>query len=245
MVVKRLVLLIVVTSALTAGASSQEGAVDLEKSSSVALEDPTLEDTAPTLELTAPPSEVSVAPAAEGERCAVEIGSPAEGLSAEPETEQPRCVDLQDATPMMMTPDGLIELGEPSTEEILVERLGERREQLDLQAKELEERSALIDAAEKRLNERVEELSRIESNIADMVTQQDEEDERQIAELADLYATMKPREAAEILNGLSDAILLKIASAMPPRRLAPILAQMEPMKARALTVLLARPATSP
>jgi flagellar motility protein MotE (MotC chaperone) len=50
-----------------------------------------------------------------------------------------------------------------------------------------------------------------------------------------MYENMKPKDAAAIFNELDMPVLLGVAKAMNPRKMAPILARMTPLKAKALT----------
>jgi flagellar motility protein MotE (MotC chaperone) len=50
---------------------------------------------------------------------------------------------------------------------------------------------------------------------------------------------MKPDEAARIFETMEGAVLLDVVTRMGERRLAPILAQMSPAKAQALTIAMA------
>ncbi len=72
------------------------------------------------------------------------------------------------------------------------------------------------------------------------------EDAARIGQLVKVYEAMKPKDAAQVLERLEMSVLLPIALHMREVRLAPILAAMDPMKARAVTVALAAPGgTSP
>ena len=60
-----------------------------------------------------------------------------------------------------------------------------------------------------------------------------------------MYETMKPQEAATLFNALDNDVLLRVARAMNPRKMAPILARMDPTKAKTLTAGLAREEAEP
>jgi flagellar motility protein MotE (MotC chaperone) len=57
--------------------------------------------------------------------------------------------------------------------------------------------------------------------------------------LVKLYESMKPRDAATIFNDLEMPVLLGVVDRMKDRTAAPILAAMQPEKARELTIKLA------
>jgi flagellar motility protein MotE (MotC chaperone) len=123
----------------------------------------------------------------------------------------------------------------PGSEQAVVERLGDRREALDARESELEMRLALVEAAEKRIAERTAALEVLEARIDALVKQKQVSDDSQFASIVAMYETMKPKEAAAIFNQLDMPVLLRVASAMSPRKMAPIMAKMEPQKAKDLT----------
>ncbi|WP_374620264.1 MotE family protein [Devosia sp.] len=145
-----------------------------------------------------------------------------------------------DALPLIQNGSGqLVPLAEvspnASSEKALLERLGERRDELDRLEKELEMRTALIEAAEKRLDERTAALSALEAKINALVDEKKSAEKQQFVALVAMYETMKPKEAALIFNQMDLGVLMQIARAMNPRKMAPIMAKMDPEKAKNLT----------
>lgn len=96
-------------------------------------------------------------------------------------------------------------------------------------------RSALLDAAEKRIEERTAELKALEARITRLVDENRTAERQQFVTLVAMYENMKPRDAATIFDQLDMPVLLGVARAMNPRKMAPILARMDPLKAKALT----------
>lgn len=129
--------------------------------------------------------------------------------------------------------------GLSDTERAVLERLSERRAELDKQAKALDTRQALVDAAEKRLSERIKTLEELEQRISAMVDEKKAMEDKQFAGLVSMYESMKPKDAAAIFNQLSMDVLLRVSTAMNPRKMAPVLAAMATDKAQQLTVLMA------
>ncbi len=145
-----------------------------------------------------------------------------------------------DALPLIQNGSGqLVPLAEvspnASSEKALLERLGERRDELDRLEKELEMRTALIEAAEKRLEERTAALSALEAKINALVDEKKSAEKQQFVALVAMYETMKPKEAALIFDQMDLGVLMQIARAMNPRKMAPIMAKMNPEKAKNLT----------
>ncbi|HEV2516221.1 MAG TPA: hypothetical protein VGV07_13285 [Devosia sp.] len=171
-------------------------------------------------------------------------GAPAEGASpaAASLADCPPSVNAHgDALPMELNSAGVLVPmeGEGGSESELLGRLGERRDSLDAREKELEMRLALVEAAEKRLDERTETLKAIEARINALVDEKKAAENEQFASIVAMYETMKPKEAATIFNQLDLAVLMRVAKAMNPRKMAPVLAKMDPLKARSLTAGLA------
>lgn len=228
---------------------------------------PTLDDGAPTLPLGVGGGALGeeAGKSAEGERdagtasaateCPPEGEQPAAGAPAEDSIEgfdfkvgQDGCpVDpgrnaAGDSLPVIKDGVGNIvpmDDGATGAEQAVLERLGARREALDAREAELDMRLALVEAAEKRIAERTAGLEALEARINALVAEKRTVDEGQFASIVAMYETMKPKEAALIFDQLDMPILLRVASAMSPRKMAPIMAKMEPQKAKELTASMA------
>ncbi|MCP8883506.1 hypothetical protein NIM87_08350 [Devosia sp. XJ19-1] len=158
------------------------------------------------------------------------------------------CPPLADARPLVLTPEGADPLGAGDstlTEQALLERLSARRTELNTYEQELAMRASLVEAAEKRIDERQQTLQAIEDQIASLVEQRKEMEEGQFAGIVAMYETMKPKDAANIFNALDIEVLLRVAKMMSPRKMAPILAEMDTMRAQELTVRMASASTDP
>ena len=121
----------------------------------------------------------------------------------------------------------------------VLQKLSARREALDRRSLELEQREVLLSAAETRIEERIQELKTLQANIEGMIEQRDEKQEAQLRSLVKIYESMKPKEAARIFEELDMAVLLEVIDRMKERKSAPILAKMNPDKAKEITVELA------
>jgi flagellar motility protein MotE (MotC chaperone) len=130
--------------------------------------------------------------------------------------------------------------GQPSgAERAILERLQQRREELDARARELDIRESLIQAAEKRMDGQLSELKETEQRIKVATEQRDEAEVARFKGLVTMYENMKPRDAAKIFNGLDIGVLIEMASKIKPQQMADIMAQMSPDIAQRLTVELA------
>lgn len=122
----------------------------------------------------------------------------------------------------------------------LLQALANRRRVLDERDRELGDREALLEAAQRRIEEKVTGLEALKKSIESLLVQQQDETETQYKSLVKIYENMKPKDAARIFEELEMAVLIPVVERMKERKTAPILAKMNPMKAKAITVELAQ-----
>lgn len=127
----------------------------------------------------------------------------------------------------------------PEEVEVLQE-LSARRRELVEHERQLALREGLLNAAEQRIEDRILEMQELRARIESLVSQHNEQEEVELSSVVKIYETMKPKEAARILGELDLEILLPIMERMKERAMAPVLAAMEPAKAREITTELAR-----
>jgi len=121
----------------------------------------------------------------------------------------------------------------------ILERLQQRRQQLDARARELDIRENLVKAAEQRIDARLKEVKEVEARIKAETQEKDQVETARFKSLVTMYENMKPRDAAKIFDGLDMDVLIKVVSQINPRSMADIMAQMTPDIAERLTVALA------
>lgn len=129
--------------------------------------------------------------------------------------------------------------GTASTDDIILQRLAQRRAELDKREADLKMREAIVAAAEKQMAERGDALKALEAQITALSQQKQAMEDQQFAGIVKLYENMKPQEAATIFDGLDLNVLLRVAKAMDPRKMSPILAKMTAARAQELTMQLA------
>jgi flagellar motility protein MotE (MotC chaperone) len=132
------------------------------------------------------------------------------------------------------------ESGYTAAEVEVLKNLARRREELEQREQALAAREALLTAAEKRIESRIEELKALEAKLTALADKRSEEEEKRLRGLVKVYESMKPADAARIFQELDMPVLLDVAERMKEAKLGPVLAQMNPQKARAMTVELAR-----
>jgi flagellar motility protein MotE (MotC chaperone) len=124
-------------------------------------------------------------------------------------------------------------------ERAILERLQERRQELDARARELDIREGLIAAAEKRVEGKIGELKQAEAQLGTAEQKKDEAEIARLKSLVTMYENMKPRDAAKIFDHLEMSVLIEVASQINPRKMSDILALMSAETADRLTVELA------
>lgn len=130
-------------------------------------------------------------------------------------------------------------------EKAILERLGERREEIESRMRELEIRERLLDTAEKRLDGRVGDLKAIEEKNSAAAPKPAVEEAKAIRNLVIMYEAMKPKDAARVFDRLGLEVLVPVVQQMNPRKMSEVLAAMSPERAEKLTVALATASRGP
>ncbi|MBI4920640.1 MAG: MotE family protein [Devosia nanyangense] len=136
-----------------------------------------------------------------------------------------------------IVPLAVAEGGDSAT--ALLQRLSDRRAELDRREAELAMRTDLVAAAEKRLDERTKALEELEAKVSALVDEKQAVEDAGFKGVVSMYETMKPKEAAKVFDQLDLQVLLRVVRAMNPRKMAPVLAAMSAQKADELTTALA------
>jgi flagellar motility protein MotE (MotC chaperone) len=175
-----------------------------------------------------------VASEAQAEEHSAAAAKPKEAKSAEPKVVEAKPpADAKPRTPPR-------ESGVFSQQEAdLLQALSERRAELDRRADEMQQREVLLKATEQRINDKIAQLQSMERSISATVKKKEEEDDNKYKNLVKIYETMKPKEAARIFEQLDQPVLLGVVERMKEAKVAPIIASMDPAKAKALTLALA------
>jgi len=116
-----------------------------------------------------------------------------------------------------------------------LQRLSERREQIERRARDAEAKESLLKAAEARIDGKIAQLQDLEKNIQGLLKQYDAQKQEEIDQLVRVYSVMKPKDAARIFDTLEMPILVGVMQKMKDAKVAPILAAMDSRRAVALT----------
>ena len=98
----------------------------------------------------------------------------------------------------------------------------------------------MLAAAEARIEAKVRGMEELRAEIEALLQKHADKNEEQLLSLVRIYESMKPKDAARIFEELDMEVLLEVVDRMQERKSATILAQMNPRRAKAITLELAR-----
>lgn len=121
----------------------------------------------------------------------------------------------------------------------ILQKLAQRREELDIRERTIEQKAGVLKAAEAQIDMKIAKLKELEASIKELVGVYNEKEKSRISNLVKIYSTMKPKEAARLFNDMEMSLLVRVFEQMKEAKAAPILALMDLTKANALTSELA------
>ena len=134
-------------------------------------------------------------------------------------------IDDENFDPMMLT----------RAEIELLQGLSKRRAALEERERDFALKEQTLAAAELRLDAKVKALEELKQTVEDLLKQHDKEEEERLKSLVKIYETMKPKDAASILDGLDEETLLDVIERMKESKTAPIMALFRPDRATRIT----------
>jgi flagellar motility protein MotE (MotC chaperone) len=122
----------------------------------------------------------------------------------------------------------------------VLQKLAERRAELNDRSRQLDTREKVLRATEARIEAKIVDLKQIQDTISKLLAKHEKEKEEQLRSVVKIYEKMKPKDAARIFEELEMPILLDVVERMREAKTAPIMANMSPLKAKAITAALAQ-----
>ena len=110
----------------------------------------------------------------------------------------------------------------------MFEDLSKRSAELEKIEEDLRMREALLKAAEQELDRKVQELTNLRKEIEELLELQSGKEQERIDSLVKIYEGMKPKDAARIFDTLDLDVLVMVMSKMSERKVALVLAAMNP-----------------
>ena len=117
----------------------------------------------------------------------------------------------------------------------LLGELDARRVELEQRKSMLERREAEVDKQSKILAERMAELNGLTAKLGDLRKDKDTRYEARLEQLANVYGSMAPNEAAPLIGKLENDVALSLLQRMPEKRMGQILGLMQAERAIELT----------
>lgn len=128
-----------------------------------------------------------------------------------------------------------------SKEEVkILTALDSRRVELEERGARIEQRESDFSAKERELAVRLTELKELSEKLKVEREKGDKQRGTQLEQLANVYGSMNPPEAAHLLEQLDIQVSLSLIERMPEKRIGQILALMNPQRALELTNLLSQ-----
>ncbi len=121
----------------------------------------------------------------------------------------------------------------------ILKKLAQRREELDVRERQINQKAGILKAAEEQIDVKIAKLKELESSIKDLIGVYDEKERNRLDTLVKIYSAMKPKEAARLFDNMELSLLVRVFERMKEAKAAPILAMMDPEKANTLTAQLA------
>lgn len=122
----------------------------------------------------------------------------------------------------------------------LLQELAKRRKTLDERERALALREGMLKAFEQRLDQKVSELKSIQVAVKAELARYEKKRKDELDRLVKIYSNMKPKHAARVFDELDLPIAIDVLRQMSAQASAPILAEMQTAKAKAITAALAR-----
>lgn len=113
--------------------------------------------------------------------------------------------------------------------------MSRRQAEAERRERELELREARLTAAESVLRNQIATLSQMRGELEQMASREGDAASSDIDALVSLYSNMRPQQAAKVFDRLEAARAATILLRIPDRQAGPILAQMDPQAALAVT----------
>ena len=167
---------------------------------------------------------------------------PERGAHTPPPQSAVQPVPAGPAAPMPAPPVAAVpvEPAIPSAERAVLLELRDRRAVLDAREQALASKEALLAATERRMQDRLDQLAALQTRLEELDGSRRDHDAANWRGIVKTYESMRPRDAAAILNDMEEAVLLQVLDRMKEAKAAPILAAMTPDRARTATAQLAQ-----
>ena len=120
-----------------------------------------------------------------------------------------------------------------------LQNLQKRREEIDKKEEWVKVKETALNSINLDIEAKIANLQQLQTNLKSMLQEHGKRENEKIMRLVRVYETMKAKDAAKIFDELQGDILVDIAESMKEGKLAAIVADMTPEKAKNLSIALA------
>ncbi len=129
------------------------------------------------------------------------------------------------------------------TELQILKRLAKRREVLEVWEKDLSVKENVLSITQGKIDKKILELRTLKTEVESVLKEYEDKEHQKTKSLVKIYESMKPTDAAAIFTELDLTTLLQIVNNMKETKAALIIAKMNPVLAKELTVRFAQRGT--
>lgn len=126
-----------------------------------------------------------------------------------------------------------------SDEEIsFFSKLNDRKKELDLREAELTKLEEELQKQKAELDDKIQQLASMRTDISKTLKSRVANDQEKVDKLVQFYSTMKPQQAAKVIETVNEDLAVEVLDKMKKKNAAEILNMMDAKKARRLSELL-------
>ena len=122
----------------------------------------------------------------------------------------------------------------------VAKQLKDRKVAVEKREQAVADREAEVEKVRREADAKLRQVETLKRDIDGLIEKISDDDAQKVDRLVKVYEAMKPAKAAEILNGTQIGLIIPIARRMREAKLAALIEEMDPQKAKAVTEELAR-----
>ena len=117
-------------------------------------------------------------------------------------------------------------------------KLNDRKKELDLREAELNKLDEELQKQKLDLDSKIKQLETMRGDISKTLKARVEVDQEKVEKLVQFYSTMKPQQAAKVIESINEDLAVEVMDKMKKKSAAAIMDALDPKKARRLSELL-------
>lgn len=145
---------------------------------------------------------------------------------------------LSDSHPPPAMDEETLALAKCDAPEVLLRSIQKERDLVDLQQIQMNIRISEIALAKEKLSLEKASLLELKSTLEALLKKVEGAQTEDLARLVVFYKSMKPKDAARIMDDLDIEVTIMVLTAMKPRDAAPVMAKLTPVRARAVSKII-------